>query len=156
MKKIQKLYKIKFNFLNFIIVFLTLIPLDLYRFWLRDHTPLIGGFFNFWGNVFDTTLIATIMTYLTLKLINIKFRDIKALRLSLLFISLFFAMLANFFSESKVGQQFIIANVGSYLKNVSDIWDFIVAVLVAIPLVLTIIKLKAVDLPTEKDYDFSS
>ena len=82
-KKTQKNYKVKFSFLSFIIIFLLLIPLDLNRFWLRDNIPVIGGLFNFWGNVFDSVLVGLTMTFITTSLINIKFKDYKTMNLSL-------------------------------------------------------------------------
>ena len=153
-KKTQNNYKVKFSFLSFVIIFLLLIPLDLNRFWLRDNIPVIGGLFNFWGNVFDSVLVGLPMTFVTTSLINIKLKDCKTMKLRLTVSAIFFTDLANLFSETVAGQNFLIANFSPTLKNISDPWDFIIGVLVATPLILVIVKLKAYDQPEEVDYEF--
>jgi hypothetical protein len=154
MESASKNYKVKFSFLSFIIIFLLLIPLDLNRFWLRDNISVIGGLFNFWGNVFDSVLVGLTMTFITTSLVNIKLKDAKTMKLSLAMSAIFFTALANLFSETAAGQHFLISNFSPTLKNISDPWDFITGVLVATPLILIIVKLKAYDEPQEVDYEF--
>lgn len=153
-KKTQNNYKVKFSFLSFVIIFLLLIPLDLNRFWLRDNIPVIGGLFNFWGNVFDSVLVGLPMTFIATSLINIKLKDAKTMKLSLTVSAIFFTALANLFSETAAGQHFLISNFSSTLKNISDPWDFIIGVLVSTPLILMTVKLKDYDEPEEVDYEF--
>jgi hypothetical protein len=50
----------------------------------------------------------------------------------------------------------LISNFSPTLKNISDPWDFIIGVVVATPLILMIVKLKAYDEPEEVDYEFES
>jgi hypothetical protein len=154
MKKPEDHYKVKFSFLSFVIIFLLLIPLDLNRFWLRDNIPVIGGLFNFWGNVFDSVLVGLPMTFVTTSLINIKLKDYKTMKLSLIISAIFFTAVANLFSETAAGQHFLIANFSPSLKNISDPWDFIIGVVASTPLILMIVKLKAYDKPEEVDYEF--
>jgi hypothetical protein len=148
-------YRVKFSFLNFFIIFSILIPLDLYRFWLRDNIAVVGGIFNWWGNVFDSVLIGTVMTLIAVWLISLKFKDEKTLKLSLIISSVLFVALANFFSETGVGQAFITSNVGSYLKNVGDIGDFLLPLLIAPPLILQIVKLKVKEPEPETEFELN-
>ena len=94
------------------------------------------------------------MTFITTSLVNIKLKDAKTMKLSLAMSAIFFTALANLFSETAAGQHFLISNFSPTLKNISDPWDFITGVLVATPLILIIVKLKAYDEPQEVDYEF--
>ncbi|MFZ1522549.1 MAG: hypothetical protein WAS94_00845 [Candidatus Saccharimonadales bacterium] len=153
--KLEQQFKVKFSFLSFIIIFTVLIPLDLYRFYLRDNLPIMKAIFNSWGNVFDSVLVGFILTLITTLLISIKFKDKSTLNLSLILSSIFFVALANFFSETGLGQSFLIHNVGSYLKNVGDITDFILPLIVAPPLILQIVKLKVVEPESELEFELN-
>lgn len=152
--KSEQQFKIKFSFLSFIIIFTVLIPLDLYRFYLRDNLPIMKAIFNSWGNVFDSVLVGFILTLVTTLLISIKFKDKSTLNLSLILSSIFFVALANFFSETGLGQSFLINNVGAYLKNVSDVVDFILPLIIAPPLILQIVKLRMVEPEPESEFEF--
>ncbi len=153
--KSEQQFRIKFSFLSFIIIFTVLIPLDLYRFYLRDHLPIMKPIFNSWGNIFDSVLVGFILTLITTLLISIKFKDKSTLNLSLILSSIFFVALANFFSETGLGQSFLVHNVGSYLKNVGDITDFILPLIVAPPLILQIVKLKVVEPESELEFELN-
>lgn len=152
--KSEQQFKVKFSFLSFIIIFTVLIPLDLYRFYLRDNLPIMKAIFNSWGNVFDSVLVGFILTLITTLLISIKFKDKSTLNLSLILSSIFFVALANFFSETGLGQSFLINNVGAYLKNVSDVVDFILPLIIAPPLILQIVKLRMVEPEPESEFEF--
>lgn len=153
--KSEQQFKVKFSFLSFIIIFTVLIPLDLYRFYLRDNLPIMKAIFNSWGNVFDSVLVGFILTLITTLLISIKFKDKSTLNLSLILSSIFFVALANFFSETGLGQSFLINNVGAYLKNISDVVDFILPLIIAPPLILQIVKLKMVEPESEFEFELN-